>query len=108
MENSNQGVPRLGVPPNQFSEALHGVLVGCGESYQNNTGCPTSFPHATLLGATFNRSLWQTIGTIISTEARGLHAQGIAGLYFWAPDINLFRVCYIYLSFLLTFYIFIK
>ena len=91
LENTNGGVPRLGVPPNQFSEALHGVLVGCGAQTGNNTGCPTSFPHALLMSASFNRTLWQTVGKIISTEARGLHNQGIAGLYFWAPDINLFR-----------------
>lgn len=59
----------------------------CGRA----AGCPTSFPHATLLAATFNESLWRTIGSTISTEARALHNQGIAGLSFWAPDINEFR-----------------
>eukprot|EP01084_Bolivina_argentea_P263558 446125_1 len=89
--STNPGIPRLGVPKNSFHEALHGVLVGCGAIYQNNTGCPTSFPHATLLGATFNRSLWRHIGEAISTEARSFANQGISGLYYWAPDINLFR-----------------
>ena len=27
----------------------------------------------------------------ISTEGRALNNQGVAGLAFWAPDINLFR-----------------
>ena len=89
--NSNNGVSRLGVPPNQFSEALHGVSVTCGATNGNNTGCPTSFPHALLMSASFNRTLWQTVGKIISTEARGLNNQGVAGLYFCTPDINLFR-----------------
>lgn len=122
-QNTNPGVERLGVPPMQFNEALHGVVVNCGPTYNGNTGCPTSFPHATALGATFNRrcvhpcvcfgdaatcvyglvyahssnftllcflcciSLWLTIGNRISTEARALHNEGLAGLAFWAPDM---------------------
>eukprot|EP01084_Bolivina_argentea_P243625 408377_1 len=89
--SNNQGVPRLGVPNNAFHEALHGVLCGCGNIVNNNTGCPTSFPHALLLSATFNRSLWKNIGIAISTEARAFANQGLSGLFYWAPDINLFR-----------------
>eukprot|EP01084_Bolivina_argentea_P243621 408372_1 len=85
------GIPRLGVPANIFNEALHGVNCNCGETYKGNTGCATSYPHATLLGSTFNRSLWRTIGAAISTEARAFANQGITGLFFYAPDINLFR-----------------
>ena len=44
-----------------------------------------------LLGATFNRSLWREIGTVISNEARALYNQGISGLFYFAPNINLFR-----------------
>eukprot|EP00048_Salpingoeca_helianthica_P016232 m.231184 g.231184 ORF g.231184 m.231184 type:complete len:915 (-) comp18276_c0_seq1:117-2861(-) len=92
LQNSNPGVARLGAPINPFSEALHGVLVGCGKSSgPDSTGCPTSFPHALALGATFNRSLWRAVGSAITTEARALNNQGIAGLFYWAPDINLFR-----------------
>eukprot|EP01084_Bolivina_argentea_P317682 550834_1 len=91
LQNNNPGVSRLGVPPNIFGEALHGVLCGCGATYEGNTGCPTSFPHALLLGASFNRTLWKRIGEAISTEARAFDNQGIAGLFKWAPDINLFR-----------------
>ena len=56
MVSSNPGVKRLGVPPFAFSEALHGVASGCAatayfpELHSNNTGCPTSFPHALALG----------------------------------------------------------
>ncbi|KAH3758310.1 glycoside hydrolase family 3 protein [Pelomyxa schiedti] len=85
------GIPRLGVPFLRYSEALHGVCTDCGATYNGNTGCPTSFPHALALGATFNRTLWTTIGEMISTEARALYNQDIAGLLLWAPDINLFR-----------------
>jgi len=91
LQNSNIGSKRFGIPPLPFSEALHGVVSGCGKQVDGNTGCPTSFPHALLLGATFNASLWREVGSAISTEARALNNQGISGLAYWAPDINLFR-----------------
>ena len=109
MVSSNPGVKRLGVPPFAFSEALHGVASGCAatayfpELQSNNTGCPTSFPHALALGEpnaffglgrnrrlerlrtkrwaaghTFNASLWHRIGEVISTEARSLNNQEAA------------------------------
>eukprot|EP01084_Bolivina_argentea_P243628 408380_1 len=85
------GVPRLGLKPILYTEALHGVAVGCGKTYNKNTGCATSFPHALLLGSTFNRTLWAKIGQTISTEARAFYNQGMAGLFYWTPVINLFR-----------------
>ena len=92
MQNRNPGVPRLGVPTFRFGECLHGVLSGCGAAYGNDsTGCPTSFPHALGLAATFNRTLWTMAGRTVSTEARALHNQDKAGVAFWAPDVNLFR-----------------
>eukprot|EP01060_Flectonema_neradi_P002802 TRINITY_DN1176_c3_g1_i1.p1 TRINITY_DN1176_c3_g1~~TRINITY_DN1176_c3_g1_i1.p1 ORF type:complete len:793 (+),score=176.42 TRINITY_DN1176_c3_g1_i1:1458-3836(+) len=97
LANGNTGCDRLGVPQFRFTEALHGVVSACGrETYfkefgGNNTGCPTSFPHAMVLGSSFNRSLWSNIGETISTEARALSNQGLAGIAFWAPDINLAR-----------------
>ena len=109
LPSSNPGVPRLGVPPNRFGEALHGVLGGCSAIlYNNNTGCPTSFPHALLMAASFNRSLWKHVGRAISTEARAfdnLH-QGSQALFRWAPDINLFRDPRWYVFFCLTIYFF--
>eukprot|EP00755_Sulcionema_specki_P026941 Sspe_Gene.16341::Locus_5757_Transcript_1_1_Confidence_1.000_Length_2611::g.16341::m.16341/K15920/XYL4; beta-D-xylosidase 4 len=96
MRSNNPGVPRLGVPPFWFSEALHGVLSNCGQTtdypgHGTNTGCPTSFPHAMALGSTFNASLWRAVGEAISTEARALHNQNLSGIAYWAPDINLAR-----------------
>lgn len=35
--------------------------------------------------------MMHTIGTIASTEARGMNNVGNAGLTFWAPNINIFR-----------------
>ena len=97
INQNNQGVPRLGVPQFRFGEALHGVMSECGnktyfkEFGGNNTGCATSFPHALMMGCAFNRSLWSAVGSTVSTESRALANQGLAGLAFWTPDINLAR-----------------
>ena len=88
---TNGGVPRLQVPAFQYGECLHGVHSGCGAAAPGSTGCPTSFPHALGLGATFNRTLWTRIASAISTEARALNNQGLSGLAYWSPNINLFR-----------------
>jgi beta-glucosidase-like glycosyl hydrolase len=91
--NHNPGVARLGVPHIPFAEALHGVVSSCGTpGGSNSTGCPSSFPHALALGATFNRSLWTQIGRAIGIEARALHNEDNlwTGLMAWTPDINLF------------------
>jgi hypothetical protein len=80
---SNNGIPRLGVPPLTFGEALHGVLCGCGSPFTDpttgytSTGCPTSFPTGLALGGTFNRSLWSLVGGTIGREARSLFNQVI-------------------------------
>ena len=89
--SSNNGVPRLGVPSNQVLECLHGVYSVCGEPFKGSTGCPTSFPNPTLLGATFNWSLWYNIGMVVSEEGRALNNQNIGGLFCFSPNLNLFR-----------------
>lgn len=54
LANRNTGIPRLGVPPIQFGEALHGTLTFCAATFTDNatgytsSGCPTSFPHLLL------------------------------------------------------------
>ena len=82
----------------RFNEALHGVEANCGrqtffsEFGGNNTGCPTSFPHGTALGATFNTTLWDIVGTALSDEVRGFHSQSLAPLVMWSPtDVNMAR-----------------
>jgi len=89
----SNGIGVLGVPVMNFAEALHGALCGCGAaSGPESTGCPTSFPHALVTGASFNRTLWRSMATAISYEARALGNQGVWGTGLaWAPDINLFR-----------------
>ena len=51
-----------------WNEALHGVCRGCGD---NGNKCPTQFPEANAMSASFNATLWHMIGDTISTEGRG-------------------------------------
>ena len=64
--------------------------------------CPTSFPNPNALGATLNKSLWHSMGSIIGTELRSLWLQGVteasawsgrphAGLDCWSPNVNINR-----------------
>ena len=47
-------------------------MAGIVNPAPGTTGCPTSFPHALLMGGSFNRSLWHAIATVISTEGRAI------------------------------------
>ncbi|KAL4619984.1 hypothetical protein ACB092_06G121300 [Castanea dentata] len=77
--NRAYGVLRLGVPKYQWwSGALH-------------VPHATSYPTPTLTTASFNESLWNTIGKAVSTEARASYNLGHAGLTFWSPTINVAR-----------------
>ncbi|KAL1224531.1 Beta-D-xylosidase 3 [Cardamine amara subsp. amara] len=87
------GVSRLGIPPyNWWSEALHGVsYTGRGTNFSSQVPGATSFPQVILTAASFNVSLFQAIGKVVSTEARAMHNVGLAGLTFWSPNVNIFR-----------------
>ncbi|XP_075476213.1 beta-xylosidase/alpha-L-arabinofuranosidase 2-like [Primulina tabacum] len=91
--NGAKGVSRLGIPNYQWwSEALHGVsYVGPGTKFSGLVPGATSFPQVILTAATFNESLFETIGKVVSTEARAMYNVGLAGLTFWSPNINIFR-----------------
>ena len=95
---------RLGIGggATHWGEALHGLLFPCISDVPGFGGrqlCPTSFPHAQLLAATFNRSLFGLVGDTISLEARAFYNLWRTGksnsghwvLSFFAPDINLCR-----------------
>ncbi|KAL3598171.1 hypothetical protein D5086_006089 [Populus alba] len=86
-------VSRLGIPKYEWwSEALHGVsYVGPGTHFSNNVAGATSFPQVILTAASFNTSLFEAIGKVVSTEARAMYNVGLAGLTFWSPNINIFR-----------------
>ncbi|RVW55964.1 putative beta-D-xylosidase 5 [Vitis vinifera] len=75
------GVPRIGLPPYKWwSEALHGVAnVGSATFFDEVVPGATSFPNVILSAASFNQSLWKTLG------------QGMPGLTFWSPNINVAR-----------------
>ncbi|XP_073118608.1 LOW QUALITY PROTEIN: beta-xylosidase/alpha-L-arabinofuranosidase 2-like [Henckelia pumila] len=91
--NGAKGVNRLGIPNYQWwSEALHGVsYVGPGTKFSGLVPGATSFPQVLLTAATFNESLFESIGKVVSTEARAMYNVGLAGLTFWSPNINIFR-----------------
>lgn len=64
--NKAAGVPRLGIPPYQWwSEILHGVSTsGPGTFFNATIPGGTSFPTPLLSAASFNESLWRTIGQV--------------------------------------------
>ncbi|XP_023750732.1 beta-xylosidase/alpha-L-arabinofuranosidase 2 [Lactuca sativa] len=87
-------IPRLGIPSyGWWSEALHGVSDTGPATWFNKTVIPgaTSFPQVILTAASFNESLFYKIGQVVSTEARAMYNNGVAGLTFWSPNVNIFR-----------------
>lgn len=91
--NKAIAVSRLGIPSYEWwSEALHGVsYVGPGTHFSTLVPGATSFPMPILTAASFNSSLFEYIGRVVSTEARAMYNVGLAGLTFWSPNINIFR-----------------
>ncbi|KAD6795420.1 hypothetical protein E3N88_06316 [Mikania micrantha] len=86
-------IDRLGIPKYEWwSEALHGVsYVGPGTHFSSLVPGATSFPQVILTAASFNETLFKSIGKVVSTEARAMYNVGLAGLTFWSPNINIFR-----------------
>jgi beta-glucosidase len=91
MMSNAPGIKHLGILPyHWWNECLHGV---------GRAGIATVFPQSIGLGATFNTSLINQIGQVISDEARAKHHQAqrdqdyriYKGLTFWTPNINIFR-----------------
>ena len=67
----------------RWSEALHGVA---------RDGVATSFPQICGIGATYNKTLFHTMGDVVGTEARGknnpLKGNIYQGLTLWAPNVK--------------------
>ncbi|XP_074280650.1 beta-xylosidase/alpha-L-arabinofuranosidase 2-like [Silene latifolia] len=86
-------VDRLGIPKYEWwSEALHGVSnVGPGTRFANPVPAATSFPQVITTAASFNVTLFQAIGKVVSNEARAMYNLGLAGLTYWSPNVNIFR-----------------
>ncbi|XVE90787.1 hypothetical protein DITRI_Ditri20bG0104700 [Diplodiscus trichospermus] len=90
MGDKATGVIRIGLPRyHWWSEALHGVsYIGHGTYFNELVPGATSFPTVIHTTASFNQSLWKTIGKAVSTEARAMYNLGNAGLTYWSPVIN--------------------
>ncbi|KAG9459609.1 hypothetical protein H6P81_004117 [Aristolochia fimbriata] len=91
--NNAAAVPRLGIQGYEWwSEALHGVSnVGPGTKFGGQFPGATSFPQVILTAASFNESLWEEIGRVVSDEARAMYNGGMAGLTYWSPNVNIYR-----------------
>ncbi|XP_059646918.1 putative beta-D-xylosidase [Cornus florida] len=91
--NNAAAVPRLGMKGYEWwSEALHGVSnVGPGTRFGGAFPGATSFPQVITTAASFNASLWEQIGRVVSDEARAMYNGGMAGLTYWSPNVNVFR-----------------
>ncbi|XWS38889.1 hypothetical protein CRYUN_Cryun18bG0001800 [Craigia yunnanensis] len=96
-DHNGTHIQRLGFPKYMWwSEALHGVAdvgpEGGGVSHFDSVvPGATSFPNVILTAASFNQTLWKTLGKVVSTEARAMYNLGRAGLTFWSPNINVVR-----------------
>ncbi|XP_031264527.1 beta-D-xylosidase 1-like [Pistacia vera] len=91
--NNAAAVPRLGIQGYEWwSEALHGVSnVGPGTKFGGAFPRATSFPQVITTAASFNQSMWEEIGRVVSDEARAMYNGGMAGLTYWSPNVNIFR-----------------
>ncbi|XP_042476862.1 probable beta-D-xylosidase 2 [Macadamia integrifolia] len=91
--NNAAPVPRLGISGYEWwSEALHGVSnTGPGVKFGGRFPRATSFPQVITTAASFNASLWELIGRVVSDEARAMYNGGVAGLTYWSPNVNIFR-----------------
>ncbi|KAH6799759.1 hypothetical protein C2S51_036243 [Perilla frutescens var. frutescens] len=91
--NNAAPVPRLGITGyDWWSEALHGVSdVGPGTKFGGEFPGATSFPQVITTAASFNASLWEEIGKVVSDEARAMYNGGLAGLTYWSPNVNILR-----------------
>jgi beta-glucosidase-like glycosyl hydrolase len=96
-------ISRIGLPEYDWGvNCIHGVQTNCLQNSKGETMCPTSFPNPNALGASFNASMWRTMGSIIGVELRALWLAGAteastwsgkphAGLDCWSPNVNINR-----------------
>ncbi|XP_062230097.1 beta-D-xylosidase 3-like [Phragmites australis] len=102
----SRGAPRVGLPPYKWwSEALHGISnKGPSTLFDDLDSKPagnhsgraavyngTVFANVINSAATFNETLWKSIGQAVSTEARAMYNLGKGGLTYWSPNINVVR-----------------
>nr|CAB3468086.1 unnamed protein product [Digitaria exilis] len=101
----SRGAPRVGLPPYKWwSEALHGISsTGPSTLFDSLRSRPgnhsgratvnngTVFANVINTAASFNETLWKSIGQAVSTEARAMYNLGKGGLTYWSPNINVVR-----------------
>eukprot|EP01061_Rhynchopus_euleeides_P036336 TRINITY_DN6126_c0_g2_i2.p1 TRINITY_DN6126_c0_g2~~TRINITY_DN6126_c0_g2_i2.p1 ORF type:complete len:781 (+),score=313.29 TRINITY_DN6126_c0_g2_i2:68-2410(+) len=100
MGGRTNNITRLGIPEYDWGlNCIHGVESSCLITKAGVTYCPTSFPNPVNLGASFNKSSWRDMASIIGVEARALWLGGATehtgeprphiGLDCWSPNINI-------------------
>ncbi|KAL5203914.1 hypothetical protein ABZP36_008785 [Zizania latifolia] len=98
------GAPRIGLPAYKWwSEALHGLSTTGPTTKFDNLATPhlhsgttavynaTVFANVINSAASFNETLWKSIGQAVSTEARAMYNMGKGGMTYWSPNINVVR-----------------
>ena len=85
---NNPSIDRLGVARYDYwKEGLHGIA----NLDEGTTQTATSFPYTIAMASSWDTEMIEAIGTAISDEARGYNNQGIRGLSYWSPTVNLAR-----------------
>jgi beta-glucosidase len=89
------GIPRLGIPPLNSAEGLHGVALGAIADWSPHPPVlTTSFPQAIGLGETWNPEILQQVATAEGYEARyAVQSEKYhkGGLVIFAPNADLGR-----------------
>lgn len=89
LANSCEGIDRLKLPAFRDGEVEHGVsVIGNADPI---VGMATVFPQAIAMAASFNKELIYRLACAISDEVRAKYSEGIMGLAFCSPVIDLAR-----------------
>ena len=109
-EKYDTAVPRLGLPAYNWGvEDDHGAGTACvsgaGADGKPRWHCPTVFPTLSIVGATFNETLFEAVGKAVGTEMRAANNAGatrgrhfpvpgtnpLIGVNGWGPNLNIQR-----------------
>lgn len=86
-----QSIPRYNISKYEWwSTALHGIGDGPGITYTGIINATTMFPEPIGTSSSFNRTLWNKIGIVTSTEARAMWNNNQAGLTYYSPTVDIF------------------
>lgn len=77
LSTPSSAVPRLGLPQYEWGvEDDHGAGTACFADAEGVFHCPTIFPTLSIVGASFNESLFYAIGSVIGREMRAANNVG--------------------------------